>query len=432
MPIITLVFIIIFIGGLLTALIVDGAWAFFAYQFVYFMNPGDRWWGKALPSISYSFICVMVMGFALLVKHRDSHQLAELSRQPLTKWLVGIMFMYLLLILFALDAPAHKYFTISLVKLFVVLGIAYKLITTEVKLRYALWSYILGATYIGYVAFTTGRNRGIRVEGIGTVDSPDANGIAAAITPALVLLIYYAWLGNRYVKTATVICAAFIVNGIVLINSRGAFLGAAVGGAFFICYMLFSRQQRSGQRAMAVFIIVAGLAGSFSLTDAAFWERMGTIKEYDDGEKSGSHRVEFWMATFDMVRDRPMGLGARGYNRVSRYYLDPVKYGDKNKSVHSMWFQALSEIGWLGMVFFLGMFACCYRISQKTKQYLTDNNKVDQYFLMIALEGSLLSFITAGTFINRSRAEVLYWLVLFIACAVNIFFIQHQSKDKKI
>lgn len=418
---------LVFIGGLAAALFVNGAWAFSVYQLVYFMNPENRWWAISLPSISYSYISVVVLGFVLIMRYKDESKKAILTEQPLTKWLAGILLMYIFLFLFALDFPPHKQSTIELAKLFIVMAFAYKLINDEKKLRLALWSYILGATYVGYVAFGTGRNQGLRVEGIGTVDSPDSNGIAAAIAPALVLLVYYAWMGNKYIKAATVVCAALIVNAIVLINSRGAFLAAAVGGAVFILYMLFSRVQHANQRFMAILIICGGLGGAYSLTDNYFWERMETIQEYEDSEKSGSHRTEFWLATFDMLEDHPMGLGVRGYNKISKFYLDPEKYGDLNKSVHSSWFQVLAEIGWIGLALFIGMLRCCYKLSVTTKRYLVENQKIDQYFLMFAIETSLLSYLVAATFINRCRAEILYWLVLFVACAVNILYFQKQK-----
>jgi len=431
LALITIAFIIIFIGGIIAAIFVNGAWAFYAYQLVYFMNPDDRWWGSTIPSLSYSFITVMVMAYAVYIRNKHSSNEPLISCQPLTKWFLLIFFLYIVLFIFALDLPAHKTATFQLAKLFIVIGLAYKLIKNEKALNLALWCYVLGATYIGYEALSRGRTGNLRVEGIGTVDAPNANSLAAAITPALVLLIYFSWMGNKYIKAASIVCAAFIINALVLINSRGAFLAAVVGGAIYICYMLFSKHQRKNQRFMAVLVITSGLIGAFSLTDSYFWERMATIKEYEDGEKSGSHRIEFWMATFDMLEDHPMGVGARGYNRISKNYLNPEKYGDKSKSVHSTWFQGLSEIGWLGLFCFIGLIICCFRILKKMKNYLTLKKQIDEYFLIVAIETAFISFLVAATFINRFRAETLYWLILFIACAFNIYFIQKQGQGGK-
>ena len=100
------------------------------------------------------------------------------------------------------------------------------------KLDFAICGYLFGCWYISFLTYQTGRNRGDRVEGIGTVDAPDANGIAAALAPSVVLCLYYFWLTkNKYIKIIFVIAGVFSANALILINSRASFL--AVGGIVF-------------------------------------------------------------------------------------------------------------------------------------------------------------------------------------------------------
>ena len=97
---------------------------------------------------------------------------------------------------------------------------------------------MLGCTYIGYVAKDIGRNSGGRVEGIGMVDTGgDANGVAAALAPSIVVLLYFAWQGSWKVRVLAALCSAYVVNALVLINSRGAFLAVVAGAGLFITYM---------------------------------------------------------------------------------------------------------------------------------------------------------------------------------------------------
>jgi len=42
--------------------------------------------------------------------------------------------------------------------------------------------------------------------------------------------------------------------------------------------------------------------------------------------------------------------------------------------------------------------------------------------LVVAIEGAFITFLIGMSFMNRFTAEILYWLVLFIACAHNIYF----------
>jgi hypothetical protein len=50
---------------------------------------------------------------------------------------------------------------------------------------------------------------------------------------------------------------------------------------------------------------------------------------------------------------------------------------------------------------------------------------------MLALEGALLSFLVAASFIDRARAEMLYWLILFIAIASNVYYLRFSDPGRK-
>jgi len=73
-----------------------------------------------------------------------------------------------------------------------------------------------------------------------------------------------------------------------------------------------------------------------------------------------------------------------------------------------------------------------FRLSRNTKTYLIANKSYNAYFKMLALEGALLSFLVAASFINRARAEMFYWLILFIAIASNIYYLRFTEPKRKI
>lgn len=423
----SLIFLLVFFGGILGALFIWPVFSVLVYQIVYFVNPDIRWWSTSIPGLPYSFITSMTIIFVLLVNYRKLTDLSPWREQPVLKWLLALLTIYFLINIIALVPDAHMTFTIEFLKLVVIIFASYKLVNTEKSLDACLWVYVFGATYIGYLAYSTGRGSTGRVEDIGMIDTGgDSNMTAAALVPALVILTYMAWMGNKKIKLLAVICGAFIANGVVLINSRGAFLGAVTGGLFFIFYMLFSKYQRTGQRGAAIFIIILGLAGAIYVADDSFWERMQTLKSVDDGSKSGSHRVEFWLATFDIMEDYPLGVGIQGYVELSPGYL-PGHYFERRttgKAVHSSWFQVLSEVGWVGLFILIAMLVSIAKQSSRAKKFLVNQENFDAYFKLLALEGALLSFLVAASFIDRGRAVMLYWLVLFVLVAVNIYYLQ--------
>ena len=423
-----LLFLMVFFGGIIAALVYSGTAAFVIYQLVYFLNPDARWWSAVIPGLRYSMVTVLLMMLVLALKYREYSGLCPWARMPVFKYMIVLVILYYLMYLFAVNLPLHKSFTFEFLKLVIIMMVAYKLIYSERALHACLWAYVTGATYIGYLAWINGRNAQGRVEGIGMVDAPDANHTAAALVPAAVILMYYAWLGSMKVRLLAVFCGALIANGLVLINSRGAFLGVLVSLSIFLFFMLFSRYQQKGQRAAAILMIVVGIGGALWVTDDLFWERMQTLQS-EDQNVSGASRMDFWWATFDMLGDHPMGVGIGGYEALAPLYMDEqTRGGVEHRAVHSMWFQGLAELGWPGLLLFLLLLLSLYRLSRKAKRYLLEQENTQAYFKLLALECALIGFLIAGTFIDRFRAEILYWMILFLAVAINIYYLQAKGR----
>jgi hypothetical protein len=427
-----LLFLMVFFGGLCAAFFYSSTAAFVLYQLVYFLNPDDRWWSAQITGLRYSLIAVAVMAITLLARYKEIGPQSSLKNQPAAKWVLLILGMYYVMYLFALNPVAHNTFTKDFTKTIIIIAIAYKLIYSEKALHAVMWGYLIGATYLGYLATITGRNSGDRVEGIGLADGLDANDAAITLVPAAAMLMYFAWMGSNKIKLLCVVCGALIANGLVLINSRGAFLGVAVSVLLYLMMMLFSRYQKKGQRVMAVFIAVAGLSGAISLTDDQFWERMNTLQNIEE-EGSGAGRMTFWWATFDMMKDHPAGLGIAGYQEISINYIPPETRGKAEKrAVHSSWFQLLSELGWPGPILFALLTLTLFKNTRRAKKKVIADGRSDEYFKILALEAGFIAYVIAATFIDRFRSEILWWMILFLAAAGNVYYLQFQEVQTKV
>ena len=427
---IALVFLMVFFGGTIATFTYNGAASFLLYQFVYFLNPDARWWAAEIPGISYSFVASVLMLISLGFGYRRYSALAPWGEIPAFKWILALVLYHYLVYFWALNPALHYQFTFQFTKLVIIVFVAYKLVTSPRILDVSIWAYLIGATYIGYLATSVGRGAGARVEGIGMADAPDANDTAAALVPAAVFLMYYAWLGSKKVKLLCFFCGALIANGLVLINSRGSFVGVVFSAGLFLLYMMFSRYRKEGQRAMAVVIIILGISGGLYVADDQFWDRMRTMENVEDGGESGSHRVIFWLAALDISKDHPLGTGVYGFNSLSSVYLPPEYHGgEAGKSVHSLWFQGLNEVGWPGISLFAIALISLFRLSRKAKKWVLENDENVSYFKLLALECALLGYLAAGSFINRFRAEILYWMILLLAIGINVYFLQrHKAK----
>jgi len=427
-----ILFILCFIGGISLTLISTPAFSFVLYEVVYFFNPSNRWWSDTLPNLSYSFYVVIFM-FITLVVNRQKLNRNKIFAVPQMKWVYSILLLYVIGGLYAVFPEWHQDSTIIFFKLVIIISIAYKLISTERDLNISLWGYIFGCGYIGVITYQAGRNYGSRVEGIGTVDALNSNNIAAAIAPSLVLCLYYFW-NSKKLKTKLLYAftGILIANALVLINSRGAFLAAACGLAYFMFFMYFSPLQKRLQKTTTIFLVIVGLSGAYYLADDNFIERMSSITSAKVAEKeTGSTRTEYWKAAWTMATDFPLGVGARGFEFYSPTYIAENIYTgrSRHRAVHSTWFEALSEVGYLGLLSLIMMLYTSFKATRKCKQLLRKQSSIDDYFKILALEAALITFIVSMTFINRLRAEVFYWLILYTACAYNIYVLKNTQKE---
>jgi len=422
------VFLVFFVGAAGASLFLTGAASFYLYQFVYLFAPTQRWWGDSLPGLPFSFIASALVVLSVLI-HYQQTKFNSLVRVPPFRWMVLIIILFFIVGFWAISPLEHREGLLDLIKLAVVMFGAYKLIDTPAKLQLSLWFYLLGCAYIGYEAYSVGRDEFGRVEGIGPIDSPDSNGAAAVLVPAIPVILYFVWRVKGYFKYSAMLFAVLTVNALVLLNSRGSFLGVLIGGLYAMRFVMFSSIITVGQRAYVILLMLACLGGALYLTDDTFWDRMSTLQNVEDGNESGSHRVRMWMSTFDLVRDHPGGVGVNGYQLLSAIYVDPELFFDNQryKAVHSLWFQSLAELGWFGLFTTIFFLLSTYLVMRRVRKKLRKQGRMDDYFLAVCIESGLLSYIVVGSFIDQFRAQILYWFILYCACAYNIYYLRNKD-----
>jgi hypothetical protein len=424
-----LLFVGVCILGFFLTIVANPAFSFVLYEAVYFFSPLERWWSYYLPDFRYSFMTVMLMLVAVLIRKNKHQSGNSLLAAPQFKWLYALLILFGIASFYAVFPNEHQEALTNYLKLVIIISVAYKLIDDARSLDYALWGFVFGSWYISFLIFQTGRNSYDRVEGIGTVDSPDANGIAAAIAPSLVVCLYYFWVkSNAYIKFIFAFAGVFIANAIILINSRGSFLGVGMSILFFVYYLFFASFQRRFQKAMAVGLVVAGFAGLIYLADESFVSRVYTMQDTEITleEQTATSRFVFWSAALKLGNDRPFGSGYKGFDFYAPIYLpeDMNTGSSRSRSVHSTWFQVLSEIGYLGLLIFVLMIYSSFRALRLCMVRMKGLGDYESYYKAIMLQAALLCFLISMTFMNRFGAEILYWLILYSACAYKIFVIQ--------
>ena len=432
-----LLFILCYFGGFISSFLYHRGYAFATYQLVYFFYPHgpSRWYSASLPMIPYSFTTVALMMSVYLLNFKECNKNRLMAAPQLVcAYIFGAYFYLLGFFGAAVNPERHNEFSILFIKTLIIMSIAYKLINTEKILNVIIFAYIGGATYMGLLVNQVGRNSRDRVAGVGTVDGPDTNDMAASIVPASVLALYWFWMHSTLkIRIPMVISGALVVNALVLINSRGAFLGVIGCCGYFMLHLWFSKFRRKGQRLGVVVLTLLGISSLFIVLDESAIERFYSISDdaeaSEEDSESGGTRMFFWAAAYEMSKDYPLGMGFKGFNKFSDEYLPPDldTGGSRSRTVHSTWFQTLNETGYPGLIIYLLMWLYCFRTLRQCRKVAIKQNNFELYYKFIALEAALIGYMLPQTFLNRMTAEVPYWIILFSACAYNIYVLKEKQ-----
>lgn len=431
MPKFALIFILFYLTGCFAAVFIDGSYGIFLYQLEYFINPHIRWWYHGLPDLRYSYIasiCIMVGYFIRHRKYSDNH----LFEVPQTKWWLAMVTLIVSISPIAVWPEIHQGIVQAILKLSIFAFLAYKLIDTPQKFERMIWSYLTGNFYIGWIARATGRNSDGRLEGLGGPDCENANDLGAVFISSIPLLLFYLVEGKYWQKIISLIFLAYVMNGMILINSRGAFLGLTASFIYLAYFTFFKSLRSTRTKIQMIAIFILGCALFLYLTDAVFWERMNTLHEVRVSESGsleggGSIRTFFWMKGLEVVKEHPFGVGTWGFQLLSPQYLPSEMLSEGMRALHSTYFQCLVELGYLGLILFLCLLVSNFNLLRKGRKLSYEERNYYVFYQGVAIEAGFVAFLTASIFIDRLYAEILYWFIIFSGCFANIYLIKGHS-----
>lgn len=407
----------------------------YAYLFLYLANPTHNWWAWNLPSISYSFyFSALTLLFTLVyLKRLTFNSYRHFSEYKLVALLASL---YIIASFYAVGRSIHLFHLEHYLKLVVIFFLTVLIISDWSKVKGFMITYVFGAMFIGLEAKNRGRDSFGRVEGIGPLDLPDSNGAGAVIVPAIIFCAFFVWRSNWRWKLVYCIALAFILNGLVLINSRGAFLGAAVGCCYMMYFLVISDLKFKFQKSYITVAILSVPILATVLVDDTFINRMQTITEtkVDDYQTSGASRINYWLATFDLLEDYPFGAGIYGYQLLSPTLLsEELIAADVRKNnfraVHSSWFQVVSEVGWFGLAVFVIIIYKALKKLRYCRRTLNERKDTNAYYNVVCIESALVSYLVVISFIDGGRTVPLYLLLALAFCAHAITQ-RHEEKNE--
>ena len=231
------------------------------------------------------------------------------------------------------------------------------------------------------------------------------------VTPFL----YYLWQVStrrwlRWALVASMLIMAFAIMGT---QSRGALLAL---GAMAVLLGLSSKHP---VRMLLGLAVVAAVAVAF-MPDS-WLNRMETIQTYE-GDGSAMSRLYTWETLWNVAKDRPLlgaGFGTDNPALFARYapFDGSTRFGNGGIFVaHSIYFQALGEHGFPGLILYLLLGIVTWRKATKLARITKNDPDFGNWvpLLMPMVKVSLFGFAVGGAFLTMMHFDFPYYIMCYV------------------
>ncbi len=383
------------------------------YIFEWHNHPPYMWWGKVLPDLRWSLLISVVTLISLIINYK---KLAPLFRPKynLIWWLVAMtLWMYFISIFYAINPKISFRRAEIFYKLTIQIFLMMFLIREVKHHKFVIWTLILGVANFGRIAFQRGHNRYL---GVIAPNTTEENAVAAHIAATIPFFELYFLIGSKWEKIITALSIPFILNLLILANSRAAFIAVIAIAVLSLIWI------KGRLRWRVVAGTIAGILMVLYLANDQFWKRQSTMEHYQD-EGSAMSRIYLWKGAIHMWSDHPMGLGGNGFQTLAIQYVPELRERMENKgakTVHNTILLILVEWGLVGVFIFLGFVIHTFVILSRIRRDQKKSPEYRYYIDAMAIQMGLIAILTAGIFHNRLYSEVVYWFGAFAVALRNI------------
>jgi probable O-glycosylation ligase (exosortase A-associated) len=352
-----------------------------------------------------------------------------ISKERVNPFRHGVIVLYsLLTIWMAIGVPlsfapeaCYELFDRTL-KIAVMLIITVALIDTRKKLEVFIWVNALSLGFYGIKGglFTITSGGGSIVMGPGGF-TLENNAFALAEIMVLPLFRYLQLQSeSKWMRRALGVSMALIAISALGSQSRGALLGLAAMTSYF--WVKSHNKARWG-----LGLVVAAVL-ALALMPDSYWDRMNTIKTYDE-DASSQGRINSWWAAFNIANDRFTGGGFR--TNIAWIYQRYAPNPQLMYVEHSIYFQMLGEFGWIGLVLFLSLGALTWGHARSMIALgKASSHQVWASNLGTAIQVSMIGFAVTGAFLSMALFDLPYNIMAM--AALGLKFAQSEQSASSI
>ncbi len=243
-------------------------------------------------------------------------------------------------------------------------------------------------------------------------------------------VLYYLREENRKNKILLWTSLAFLMLGVILSGSRGAWVSITIILLLTSAIWFYKRASKKMYlRKMFYLVLLFSmlfplspiLLKSSGLRDSSFG-RIWSVKDTD--EVSNKTRLEIWKSSFDSIKENPvLGTG------LSNFSAEIEKFGEKYKTTsHNIFLYIATEVGIIGVLIMLWM---CFTLIKDllNEFYLSDSKFLNMLFLgtVMGIMWVLCYSLIIDELLNADKTTIIFITIIGICYAIRR--IQKRKRD---
>jgi probable O-glycosylation ligase (exosortase A-associated) len=367
-------------------------------------------WGF-FSDLYYAYVIAIVTCLAWMISRTEKKKL------PLTPVAVLTLLFALWITITSLFALApkddvwSKWTTVQKILLMTLVG--YALTTTRRRVDLLIWAVVLSVGFWGIkgaISFPLhGGGSGIHGPDGGVTAANNEFGVALLM---LLPLVFYLWhiTVDRRVRSGLLFMGFLLTFATIFTYSRGAAVGLCAMGV-----VIWLRS--SAKLVVGMMILFVGLS-VYVVVPQDWFNRMNTIEHYDE-DSSAMGRIHFWMASLRIAELHPIvggGFRITFWPKVANRMLEgtDIPQFNKPRAAHSIYFDVLSEHGWVGLALFLMIALQSWRnCSWLIRKSRNQRDLAWANLLGRMGQAVLVGFAAGGAFQSLAYFDE-YWCIVFI------------------
>ncbi len=210
--------------------------------------------------------------------------------------------------------------------------------------------------------------------------------------------------GSRLVRGALAVMMGLTPIAVMGTYSRGGLIALAVTLGYF--------WWKSKRKVMIAICGAAVLIPSIQMMPDRWAQKMNTISKYEE-VGTAQERLRTWNMSFAIALDRPfVGVGMEGI--LSPAVNDRYDPGRDRLEAHSIWFQTMSDHGFVGFLLFVAIAAMAWQSGNSVRR----RARARPEFAWASDLATMCQLCMAGFFLGGSFVSVAYYDVYWSIVAI--------------